>query len=141
VSKDTRSALVQCIYSPIVLAPLGSGGRLTAVATGNVTLDDLTEFVATARTGDQRYLPLFLDLSASTTDMSTMDVQRFADYLGLQTRQFGPRGRVAVFAPEDDVFGVWRMLNAYCEMAGVTHIAVFRTRPEAAAWLDAPASD
>jgi hypothetical protein len=123
---------------PIILEPLGSDRHLTALATGSVTLDDLTTLVA-ARTDDRRHLPLFLDLSGATTNMATLDVQRLADYLGLQTKQFGPRARVAVFAPADDVFGVVRMLMAYCEMAGVTHIAVFRTRSEADAWLDAAA--
>jgi hypothetical protein len=123
---------------PIVLLPVASAGRLTAVATGNIKLDDLTTFVAIARTGDRLHLPPFLDLSVATTDMATSDVQRLAEYIADETKRFGPRGRVAVFAPIDEVFGMCRMLIAYCELVGITHIAVFRTRPEADAWLDAP---
>ena len=38
-------------------------------------------------------------------------------------------------APSDQLFGVARMLITYGELAGVEHVAVFRTAPAAEAWL------
>lgn len=110
--------------------------RQTAVGTGNITLNDLKIFVANFRTGEQRRIPLLVDLSQATTDISTADVQRFADLLAQHMKETGRRGRVAVFAPSDALYGVWRMLITYCEMVGVDHVSVFRSRSEAEAWLD-----
>jgi hypothetical protein len=68
-------------------------------------------------------------------------VQRFADVLAQQTKETGGRGRVAVFVPSDEFYGVWRMLMSYCEMAGVDHVSVFRSRAEAEAWDDAGSNE
>jgi hypothetical protein len=120
---------------PISLMPTDAETRLTAVGTGNITLNDLKTFVASARTGEQRRFPLLLDLSQATTDMHSSDVQNFASLLAQHTKQTGRRGRVAVFAFTDEFYGVLRMLMSYCEIVGIDHVAVFRSRSEAEAWL------
>jgi hypothetical protein len=121
---------------PISLMPTDAETRLTAVGTGNVTLNDMKTFVATFRTGEQRRIPLLLDLSEAITDVHSSDVQNFASLLAQHTKQTGSRGRVAVFAPSDEFYGVLRMLITYSEMVGVDHVSVFRSRSEADAWLD-----
>ena len=121
---------------PIALLPGRPGGPLTAVATGNVTLGDLMNFVASARAGDQWMRALLVDLSGDTLlDIPAADVKRFADDLGDDTKRSGPRGLVAMVAPSDQVFGVARMLITYGQIAGAEHIAVFRTKSAAEAWL------
>jgi hypothetical protein len=122
---------------PISLVPGSPAGQLTAVATGNVTLGDLLNFVASTRAGDQRLRPLLLDLSDAVLDMPPADVKRFADMLGDDTTRAGPRGLVALVAPSDQVFGVARMLISYGELAGAKHVAVFRTTSAAETWLAA----
>jgi hypothetical protein len=122
----------------ISLLANGPGNRLSAAATGTVTLEDLKHFIATCRTDQQRTFPLLLDLSQAQTDMATADVQHLASHLAEEIRNTGPRGRVAVYAPSDAVFGVLRMVIAYCEQVGVTHVAVFRSLSEAETWLDGP---
>jgi hypothetical protein len=121
---------------PISLMPTDAETRLTAEGTGNLTLNDLKTFVASARSGESRRLPLLLDLSQATTDMQTSGVQNFASLLAQHTKQTGRRGRVAVFVPSDEFYGVLRMLITFCEIVGVDHVSVFRTRSEADAWLD-----
>jgi hypothetical protein len=121
---------------PISLMPTDAETRRTAAGTGIITLNDLKTFVATFRTVEQRRIPLLLDLSEATTDMRTSDVRNFASLLAEHTKQTGARGRIAVFAPSDEFYGVLRMLMSYCEMVGVDHVSVFRSRSEADAWLD-----
>ena len=53
-----------------------------------------------------------------------------------EQKQTGRRGRVAVFGPSDEFYGVLRMLIIYSEMVGVDHVSIFRSRSEADAWLD-----
>ncbi len=119
----------------ISLIPTDSKTRLTAVAKGDVTLDELMNFVATARAGEQRLLSVLVDASEAVTTMRPSEVQQFASYLG-DERKSGPRGRVAIFAPSDEFFGIVRMLIAYGELVGVDHVAVFRSQSEAETWLD-----
>jgi hypothetical protein len=121
---------------PISLMPTDAETRLTAVGTGNITLNDLKTFVATFRTREQRRFPLLLDLSEATTDMRTSGLQNFASLFAEHTKQTGARGRIAVLAPSDEFYGVLRMLMSYCEMVGVDHVSVFRSRSEGDAWLD-----
>ena len=87
---------------PISLMAIDAETRLTAVGTENVSLNDLKTFVGNFRTGEQRGIPLLLDLSDATTDMRTSDVQQVADLLAQHTKQTGRRGRVAVFAPSNE---------------------------------------
>jgi hypothetical protein len=70
--------------------------------------------------------------------MSSDDLRALALYLGNEIARSGPRGRVAVLAPSDEVFGMMRMLLAYGDMQGVNHFSVFRTMEDAEGWLNEP---
>jgi hypothetical protein len=110
--------------------------RLLAVAAGNVTLEELVDFVARHRSGEQRLIPLLLDFTDTSTDMPPDDIRSMATYLTGQIDTAGPRARVAVIAPGNVMYGVMRMLMSYGEMlSGMDHVAVFRSIDEAEAWL------
>ena len=121
---------------PISLVPIGPRTRLTAVGTGNLSLNDLKTFIAASGGLEQRRLPVLLDLSQATTDLKTPDLQTFASLLAEQIQQTGAQARVAVFAPSDEIYGVLRMLISYCAIVGVDYMAVFRSRYAAEAWLE-----
>jgi hypothetical protein len=50
---------------------------------------------------------------------------------------FAPGTRRAFIAPEDEHFGLARMLQTFCELEG-TEVGVFRTMEEATTWLELP---
>ena len=71
-------------------------------------------------------------------EVTAIDLRRIAS-LDLQLSALNPHAAVAIVAPQDLMFGVARMWENYVEGAG-WRTGVFRTFPEAEAWLTATVS-
>lgn len=69
-------------------------------------------------------------------DLFHDDVLRLADLHGQLQERIG-RSRIAIFAPRDAVYGVGRMWHSL-QPDWEADAALFRTRPEALAWLGIP---
>jgi hypothetical protein len=113
-----------------------TGRRLiVATAVGNLTLDELRDFLRTARTGEQRAWQLLFDATAASTGITAGQVGTLAAAVGGTLRREGPRAPVALVASDPGLYGVMRMYQILCENEGVDAIHVFRTRAEADDWL------
>jgi hypothetical protein len=77
-------------------------------------------------------------VAVSVLQMTTEEVRTLAG-VDRQLASFIPVVVIAVVAPSDHVFGVARMWEVMAQSPG-WRTAVFRTRPEADAWLRAPLS-
>jgi hypothetical protein len=108
---------------------------IVATASGDLTLEELQEFVRTVRTGPQREWRLLFDLTAATIGLSSGQVHSLAAQVGGTLQREGPRASVAIIAPTDELYGMMRMYQILCENQGITEIGVFRSRAEAEASL------
>ena len=108
---------------------------ILATAVGSLTLDELRDFLRTARTGEHRSWPLLFDASAASTEITAGQIGGLASDVGGMVRREGPRAPVAMVASNPALFGVMRMYQALCETEGFDAICVARTRAEAELWL------
>jgi hypothetical protein len=121
---------------PIVLGRDDRRTRLTAVASGELTLDELLTFVKSERTGELERYTLLFDLSAAAMNLTRNQIAAVADQVQSLTVRTGPRAAVAIVAPSDLLFGLTRMYQTLCDSAGVDTVRVFRDLPSAELWLD-----
>ena len=79
-----------------------------------------------------------IDMSAVTTVLlPSLERVRDLAELSAEMGRTAPKSRMAIVAPDDLSFGLGRMFDAYREGAapGLKPVGVFRTLPEALAWL------
>ncbi len=108
--------------------------RVVLVAQGAVTAADLIDVInrqAAERVWDYSVM---YDSSQITDPPSAADLRRVASHATLVANKIGKRGPVAMFAPQDVVYGTARMYESVADDRVVWR--VFRTRGEAEAWLD-----
>ncbi len=105
-------------------------------AWGLLTDEESSEHYASIQ-ADPKFKPHFRQLCdlrlLDEIDTSASALRQLA-----RLRVFAPGVRRAFVAPADLHFGLARMLQVFCEQEG-TEVGVFRTVPEAEAWLDIPA--
>jgi hypothetical protein len=65
---------------------------------------------------------------------SASDLQSFASFLASLSRS-APRGRAALVAPQDGVFGAARQLEQWCQVDGVSTVRACRTLVAAEAYI------
>ena len=104
---------------------------IVATAVGDMTMEELQEFLRTVRTGPQRDWRLLFDATAATMSLTSSQVQTLAAQVGGALQQEGSRAAVAIVAPGDELYGMMRMYQILCENQGITQIRVFRARAEA----------
>lgn len=88
------------------------------------------------------YPNIFWDLTAGGLEgLTTQDVHRFARFIRQNQPRWAGRsgGRTAVAAPRELSYGIGRMLGIVLEALGANRyvdVRIFRSAPEALAWLD-----
>jgi hypothetical protein len=108
--------------------------RFYAVASGEVTLTALLAFVAEHRVGDYRQYALIFDASHATRLPRGHDIDTLvSNLLAIRARE-GLRGDVAVVATGAG-YGVARMYEIKCEIAGIDVIRAFQSVSDAEDWL------
>jgi hypothetical protein len=120
---------------PIAISRDDARARLTAVASGELTLAELVAFIKTERAGPLVRYALLFDLRAATMNFTQQHVGALADVVGSIKVRFGERAPVAIVASSDPVFGLMRMYQTLCEIGGVQDIGVFRDLLAAEVWL------
>jgi hypothetical protein len=103
---------------------------------GLITADDLREMVRTQIDQGAWADAALID----TTDAVGMrqgfnDLTEQVRYIRLLSEGLPARGPVAILAPADDIFGVSRMYQVAQDSVLALRLEVFRTRPEAEAFL------
>ena len=119
---------------PISVAPDDAQRRVTAIATGMLTLTELTEFFCVQQSGDRQHWPVLLDATGATTVMSADDAESLADGLKTAIAQTGPHGPVAIIAADHTLFCVVRICQMLCEKRGV-NVRACRRLQTAERWL------
>lgn len=109
-------------------------GRLFLKGSGSVTRSQMLESIAVHRTGERRQMAFILDLTHAVLDLSTADIVNIANHMAGEMKRL-PFGPLAVVASSDEAFGLARMYQSYCDMAGPRQVGVFRNLAEAEQWL------
>ena len=103
---------------------------------GNLTADDITA-VLQLRAGNKRSYSLLFDFSNGTRPASTGDELRgIAARLTALVHRDGPRGPTAIVAHDEASFGMARMYETLCDLAGIRNVRVFRTIVAAQDWIE-----
>ena len=107
--------------------------RIFSHASGHITAADLRDHMY-AEVGAEAvsYSEIF-DCSNATTDLTGEDIRKLAAQRQ-QIAETRPSGAVAVVAPTDLFFGLFRMFDMLTDE--VRPIRVFRSFPDAEKWLD-----
>src|SRR5262249_45775925 len=108
--------------------------RLDVSANGTLTFDDFAAILR-LRTGDARDYTVLFDVSGAAPEVSASQIHSAADQVKARAERDGPRGRFAIVAAEEAVFGLALAYVQMCQRAGIDTIAVFSTREEAERWL------
>jgi hypothetical protein len=108
--------------------------RVVAHASGPLTITAIMAFVSEHRTGFPRSYGLLFDLRDVTMMPTNDDLRAFAILLASLSRG-AARGRAALVASTDTVYGAARELQQLCEAAGVQTVRACRDLAEAEAWL------
>lgn len=102
--------------------------------TGQITLEEVRRHLQQEREEGYQGWPELIDATGATATFSPEEVRDLVRFV----RSFSagrPPGPTAILATDDYTFGMARMLEALIE--GVAPVRVFRSLPEAEAWLAA----
>ena len=103
--------------------------RFVVVASGVLDVGQLID-VANVRVGDERLYGLLFDARQVTSAPPGAQWRDFADRISRHTIRDG-RGRVAMLAASDAVYGAFRMFELLCEAGGAPIVRVCRDLAEA----------
>ena len=120
---------------PITLSVDHETGRVTTVATGPITLEDIQDHLTQERNqGGLAYREL-VDASKAEPMLSTTDARATVEFLKTLARQ-GMLGPTAVIVPNEVGYGLVRMVEILLE--GLTEVRPFRTNEavDAREWLE-----
>lgn len=110
---------------------------LRVSARGTLALGELTEFLHTARAGEElRMWPMIVDANDATTDMGDDDADKAAALVAQVVTTTGPRAHVAIATTDDRLFRWMLRYETQCAQRGVRIIRVFRHTGDAERWLE-----
>ena len=110
--------------------------QIHAATTADLTAEDIAA-VLNLRSGDRRSYSLLFDFSTGTRPANTGDELRgIAGRLSTLVQQDGPRGPTAIVTHDEASFGMARMYETFCELAGIPNVRVFRTIVDAQHWIE-----
>jgi hypothetical protein len=111
-------------------------GWVVVYGSGCLTIDEMVNLIRTVRAEiAQRMTPMLVDARDATTSATDEDMQRAVAAVR-EAKAQGPRGHVAIVAPDDVLYARMLLYEAGCADAGVRVIRVFRQRADAERWLD-----
>lgn len=106
---------------------------LRARVEGKLGAADLLAHLEARRADNTLALAEVLDAREATTDLTSVEVQRLADWMR-RTANREPLGPLAIVASDPVLYGMARMYALLCDNAGA-HVEVFRAVDTAEAWL------
>jgi len=110
--------------------------QIHVATTGDLTAEDIAAILQ-LRAGDRRSYSLLFDFSTSSRPASTGDELRgIAARVTALVQRDGPRGPTAIVTHDDAGFGMARMYETLCELAGIPNVRVFRTFVGAQLWIE-----
>ena len=121
---------------PFVDAIDDSHRRITVATTVDLTLEDIAA-ILDLRSGNRHRYALLIDTSEGPLPTLTPEkIRHIVDRVTEVVHRAGPRGPTAIVAPDNAVFGMGRMFETLCDLAGIPNVRVFRNRIEAEQWLE-----
>ncbi len=123
---------------PIVVTIDERSRRVSARATGVVTLAEIFQLAATARAPvERREWALLFDARGATTEETEASVASLVERVkALVAAEGGPRGDVALVADDDQLFAICLLYETRLEEMGFRIARVFRQLGDAERWLD-----
>jgi len=110
---------------------------LLARATGQLSLDETTTFLRTARAKlEDRMWPMLVDARGCKTTMTEADVEPAVAIVRAAARRQERRAHVAIAADDDALYRWMLLYEAKCAAAGVRVIRIFRRVEDAERWLE-----
>lgn len=118
---------------------LGPGDhRCTVHCTGTITLEDLQRAVDLQIAAGTWQRHVLYDTTEATGCVLHFDaLQELVRYVERAIVGLPPRGRMAILAPNEMIYGCGRMYQASADGRLPMKVHVVRTREEAEAWLQA----
>jgi hypothetical protein len=121
---------------PFQVATDDSRRQMHVSTTGDLTAEDIAAILQ-LRSGDRRSYSLLFDFSTGTRPASTGDELRvIATRLTALVHRDGPRGPTAIVTHDEASFGMARMYETLCELAGISNVRVFRNMVGAQDWIE-----
>ena len=108
--------------------------RFYAVATGDLSLTDFLTFVAQHRVDAFRQYAIVFDASNATSFPNGRDIDTIVSRVASLATREGVRGPVAIVGT-DAIYGMARMYEIKCELAGIDAIRAFQSVGDAEGWL------
>jgi hypothetical protein len=106
-------------------------------AAGTIGIGEVLQLIQTARADvEHRMWPMLFDARAATTTATVEDVERAVDVVRDAVAMHGPRGHVALVAPDEVFYERLLLYETRCAEAGVKVIRAFRRLADAERWLE-----
>jgi hypothetical protein len=108
--------------------------QVSVVVSGEVPVQEILNFIATHRAGDQRQFAFLFDITDAAMVLTAEQVRQLASFAAREARS-GPMGPVAFISTNPGPYGMMRMYQAYSGAEGRHNVGVFHTLADAQAWL------
>jgi hypothetical protein len=120
---------------PITFSVDHGGRRVTAVATGPITMDDIRDHLSSERRDRGLAYREFIDASKASPTLNTADARATVNLLRDLGNE-GTLGPTAIIVPNEVSYGIVRMVEILLE--GIAEVRPFRTNEVADAkeWLE-----
>jgi hypothetical protein len=110
---------------------------LIAIATGELSIQQVIDFLRTARSNlNDRMWPLLFDARGCQTSMTDADVASAVAAIEEVGRQKQRRAHAAIVADDDRLYRWLLLYETQCAAIGVRVIRIFRQSDDAERWLD-----
>jgi hypothetical protein len=122
---------------PLTVAQDNRRGWIVVRGHGTLDFAEIVRLIGTTRAAvEHRMVPMLFDAQEVTGSLSDEDIERAAEAVREAVRRGGPRGHVAIVAPDDGVYAGMLRYETRCADNGVRVIRVFRQLPDAEQWLE-----
>ena len=108
--------------------------QVFVIVSGEVSMEEVKNFITTSRRGDQREDAFLFDITAASLSLSGEEMRQLAVFAAEEARK-SPMGPVAFISAAAGAFGLSRVYQAYSAVEGRRNVGVFRTLEDAQAWL------
>src|SRR5262245_4249725 len=119
---------------PISFAEHQEPNQVLVIVSGEVSMQEVMDFIVSNRSGDQRESAFLFDVTAASLTLSGDEMRQLATYAADEARK-SPMGPVAFISAAAGAFGLSRVYQAYSAVEGRRNVGVFRTLADAQKWL------
>lgn len=119
---------------PLSWAEQQYDNQVLIIVSGETSMQEMKDFIVASRGGRLRHFAFLFDVSNAIVSLSGDEMRQLAAYAAEEARQ-SPIGPVAFISTDPGTFGLGRMYQAYSAAEGRKDVGVFRSLPDAQAWL------